>query len=75
MDSKLIRKDLGMTQKEFAEKYGIPLTTVKNWDSRDCMPTYLCSVFAEIVALRLENDSLKNAIKSFDFVREFVIDE
>lgn len=42
MTSARIRMKLGnLTQKEFAEKYEIPLGTVKNWDARDCMPEYI----------------------------------
>jgi len=33
MDVKEIRKKLNLTQKEFAEKYHIPLQTVKSWEA------------------------------------------
>ena len=32
IDVKAIRKNLGMTQKAFAETYGVPLGTLKNWE-------------------------------------------
>lgn len=32
MDIKEHRKAAGLNQKEFAEKFGIPLDTVKSWD-------------------------------------------
>lgn len=42
MTTKSIREEFNLTQKELAEKYCIPLRTVENWDSRDCMPEYVC---------------------------------
>lgn len=55
------RKMLGnITQKEFAEKFNIPLGTVKNWDARDCMPEYIMDFAIEIYRLkRLYNDLWK----------------
>lgn len=61
MNTKEIRRDLGMTQQQFAERYNIPLGTVRNWDARNCMPSYLCTVFAQIVSLKNENEILKKA--------------
>ena len=43
------RKMLGnITQKEFAERFNIPVSTVKNWDARDCMPEYVFYMACEI---------------------------
>ena len=30
---KLARQMLGLTQREFAERFGLPFTTVRNWES------------------------------------------
>lgn len=62
MDTKEIRKDLGLTQVQFSERYNISLATVRNWDARNCMPTYLASIFAEIVSLRSQNEILQKVI-------------
>lgn len=40
--TKHIREALGgLTQKEFAEKYGIPYRTVTSWDYRQNMPEWV----------------------------------
>lgn len=41
MTSHNIRKLLGFSQKDLADCFGIPIATVRNWDSKDCMPTYI----------------------------------
>lgn len=60
MNTKEIRKDMGMTQKQFAEEFSIPLGTVQNWDARDCMPSYMYMIFAKYVHLKNENESLRH---------------
>lgn len=40
MDIKEIRSINKLTQKEFATKYGIPLQTVKNWESKPTSKSY-----------------------------------
>lgn len=39
--TKYFREKFGYTQKEMSEKFGIPLRTIQNWDSRSCMPDYV----------------------------------
>ena len=51
------REKMGLSQKELAEKFDIPIGTVKNWDARYNMPKYIDAMFFEIVTL---NDNLKN---------------
>lgn len=41
MTSHEIRKRLGLTQVQFADRFEIPLATVRNWDARNCMPVYI----------------------------------
>lgn len=48
-DTKYIREKLEMSQKEFAEFFGISLGTVKNWDSRNCMPTYVNNILLRYI--------------------------
>ena len=38
MSIKDIRVATGMTQKEFSEKYGIPIDTLKGWESGKRVP-------------------------------------
>lgn len=66
MDTKDIRKDLGMTQQQFAERYNISLATVRNWDARNCMPSYLSTVFAEIVSLKKQNEILQKVRNEYE---------
>lgn len=42
-----IRKDLNLTQAEFAYRFNIPLGTVRNWDARGCMPIYIYNILSE----------------------------
>lgn len=59
MTTKDIRKDLGMTQKQFAEEFNIPLGTVQNWDARNCMPIYISKLFSKLYSLKEENASFR----------------
>ena len=42
MEIRKLRKLTGLTQKQFSDKYGIPISTLKNWEYgyREC-PKYL----------------------------------
>ena len=55
MTIKEIRAVTGLTQKEFAKKYDIPVQTIKGWESspessshRDC-PTYVLKLLERVV--------------------------
>lgn len=39
------REKMGLSQKELAEKFDIPIGTVKNWDARYNMPKYIDAMF------------------------------
>lgn len=54
MTIKDIRSKSGLTQKQFAEKYGIPKRTIENWETgvRKC-PTYVISMLNILVDLGL----------------------
>lgn len=55
MTIKELRKATGMTQKAFAEYFGIPHRTIQNWEGgqNDC-PTYLL----ELIEYKLKNEKL-----------------
>ncbi|MCG8400096.1 MAG: type II toxin-antitoxin system MqsA family antitoxin [Firmicutes bacterium] len=38
IDTKRIRKKLGLTQKVFAERYGFPLSTLRGWEQGRFVP-------------------------------------
>lgn len=67
MNTKGIRYELNLTAQEFADKFNIPVGTVRNWDSRDCMPDYLFNMIITICKLEEENESLQRAINKFIF--------
>lgn len=48
MTSHDIRLKLGLTQVQFADKFEIPLATVRNWDARSCMPVYINNMLLEL---------------------------
>lgn len=40
MNVKQIRQAAGLTQKEFSQRYSIPLKTLQNWESNQNLPSY-----------------------------------
>ena len=44
-----IRSVLGMSQAEFSRTFHIPLGTVRNWDSKSCMPYYVFRLFSLLI--------------------------
>ena len=62
MNTKGIRYELNLTAQEFADKFGIPVGTVRNWDSRDCMPDYVFNLIVNICKLEDQNKNLEKAI-------------
>lgn len=49
-DTKDLRKELNMSQAEFALQFNISPATVKNWDARQCMPEYVWKLFVRLIA-------------------------
>ena len=46
-DIKELRESTGMTQKEFAEMYGIPLSTLRKWEQGEASPAqYVANLLA-----------------------------
>ena len=47
-----IRKQTGMSQKQFAETYGIPISTLRKWEQGEASPPqYVLRLLARAVAL------------------------
>lgn len=64
-----IRNLLGMSQSEFARAFGIPLGTVRNWDSKSCMPYYVFRLFCIIIDyVPVENINNINRIEDLKFM-------
>lgn len=61
LSSHSIRSSLGMSQSEFARAFGIPLGTVRNWDSKFCMPYYVFRLF-NIIICNVPVEYFKNYI-------------
>ena len=55
-NTKRIREVFGLTQKELSELTMIPLGTIRNWDSRDCMPEYMGRLLFKVLAVMLEEE-------------------
>lgn len=36
-----IRKKAGISQQKLADRFAIPVATVRNWEQRDCCPIYM----------------------------------
>lgn len=48
MTSHTIRKILGLSQNDLAIAFDIPVATIRNWDSKDCMPIYIYEMLSWI---------------------------
>jgi putative transcriptional regulator len=47
---KLLRRALGMTQREFADAFGLPYPTVRNWEQPDRgEPSEMSSLFIDMI--------------------------
>lgn len=64
MNTKEIRKEYGMTQEQFAEKFRIPLGTVRNWDSRNCMPYYVNLLITYYFRAEEKINDLENVVSA-----------
>lgn len=58
MEIKELRKLTGLSQKQFSEKYGIPLPTIRHWEQkqREC-PQYVLDLLEFKVKEDLKADS------------------
>ena len=56
-----LRKSTQLTQKEFAEKYSIPLSTLRKWEQGEtCPPYYLVKLIEQ--SLPVSNNELKKIV-------------
>ena len=58
MTSHSVRKMLGLSQNELAIAFDIPVATIRNWDSKDCMPIYIYEMLSYIAFF--DNNAQKN---------------
>lgn len=49
IDVKSVRDRLGMSQREFAMQFGIPLATVRNWEQGRRKPEAMARVLLQII--------------------------
>lgn len=61
---KEIRRDFGLTQVQFADRFGIPLRTVQGWESRRTMPQYIYNI------LSMYYDSIEKEAYYFAVMKE-----
>jgi len=59
---KITCKELGITQKELAERLGTHITTVQKWASSDELPNNA----VKSIELLIENEKLKNKVELFE---------
>lgn len=60
-----LRDKTGLTQKEFAGKYGIPLSTLRKWEQRESTPPeYVLNMLEK--SLTVYNHDTKESIKGAD---------
>jgi putative transcriptional regulator len=60
MRIKLMRKDLGLTQKELAHRLGVSFTSVNRWENGQTKPSKLAQ--RQIDLLCKENEKLQDAL-------------
>lgn len=58
MTSHTVRKMLDLSQNDLAIAFNVPVATVRNWDSKDCMPIYIYEMLSYIAFY--DNDARKH---------------
>ena len=61
VDPKIIRKKLKLTQIEFAERFAIPLGTLRDWERRARFPDSAARAYLRVIAE--DPESVANALK------------
>lgn len=61
IDTRVIRRKLKLTQKEFAARYHIPVATLRDWEQGRRVPD--APARALIVAIREEPEAVRRALK------------
>ena len=64
IDVKTIRAKTGLTQKAFAETYGLSLSTLKKWEAKIAEPEGAAKAYLTVIAQRpkVVRDALRSAI-------------
>ena len=66
MNIKSIREDLGMSQSEFAEHFGINIDTLQNWEQgRSRTPEYVFNLLFKIFDLETRMKADRKAFDNF----------
>lgn len=52
--AKAVRARTGLTQKAFAEKYGIPQRTIEGWESGRTPPAYVLDLLQKVIDMEDE---------------------
>jgi putative transcriptional regulator len=71
-DVRAVRKQLRMSQQEFARVYRIPLATLKNWEQGRRQPDAPAAAYLQVIARRprAARDALLHRAVAFPFVRD-----
>lgn len=57
MNIKELREDLGLSQSQFAKKFGIPVRTLQGWEiDRRKPPEYVVQMIQRIIELESKDD-------------------
>ena len=71
-DVRAVRKQLRMSQQEFARVYRIPLATLKNWEQGRRQPDAPAAAYLQVIAKhpRAAGDALSYRTVNFPFIRD-----
>ena len=69
MTSHEIRNKFGFSQKDLSLAFNIPIATIRNWDSKDCMPKYIGDMLSWIYL----HDEKGDTTRLKDLVRDLKI--
>ncbi len=61
-DARAIRKRLGMTQQSFAESFGIPLATLRNWEQGRTVPDQPARTLLAVIAR--DPEAVKSSLRA-----------
>jgi len=59
--AKIIRRALGLSQKDFSARYHIPLGTLRDWEQGRAVPDQAARAYLTVIAR--EPDVVRNALK------------
>lgn len=72
MNTRTLRHEYGISQKELARGFGIPLKTVQSWEYKDNMPEYvwnmlnMCFSYVDAYQKKIgDSDGVKEVLQFF----------